>query len=148
MRNLPEVHAFAGILKLNAEERHRQHNDEQQNADDEDRAQCYRGLTGAGLAGRHQLRDTYHFRPNSASQQRHSRSDLPPAFLHWAHRGGPYYTLKANGDHFEQQMHAADTPRAAPVLFPEWLEPEQDRYVHEDKDCNTDISPDAGLEKK
>ncbi len=56
--------------------------------------------------------------------------------------------LKANGDHFEEPMHATDKPSAAPVLSPERLEPEQDRYVHEDKDYNADIPPDGGLEKK
>ena len=45
-------------------------------------------------------------------------------------------------------MHATDKPSAAPVLFPERLEPEQDRYVHENQECNADIASDGGLEKK
>ena len=55
---------------------------------------------------------------------------------------------EASGSHFGQQIHAADEPTAAPVLFSERLEPEQDPYVHEDKQCNTDIVPDGGLETK
>jgi hypothetical protein len=46
---------FAGILKLGAEERNRQQDHEQQNANDEDRAQNYRGLTRSVFAGRQQL---------------------------------------------------------------------------------------------
>ena len=42
----------------------------------------------------------------------------------------------------------SDTAGGTPVLFPERLEPEQDRYVHENKECNADIAPDGGLEKK
>ena len=80
-KNLAKLRLFARILNLDTEERNRQHDDEQHDAGEEDRGECYRGLTGASLAGREKLRDADHLRPNRASQQGHSRNDLPPVWL-------------------------------------------------------------------
>jgi hypothetical protein len=46
VQNLVESRLFAGILNLDTEERNGEHDDEQQDGDEEDRTQYYRGLAG------------------------------------------------------------------------------------------------------
>jgi hypothetical protein len=81
MQNLVESRLFAGILNLETKERNGEHDDEQQDGDEQDGTQYYRSLAGASRARRHNLRDVDHFRPDRASQQCHSRKDLPPVCL-------------------------------------------------------------------